>query len=139
MQLESDTFNKIAQVICTSYDIRIWRRGRASYSNCPPMGVVGMGERLALFRSQNCRSISIDYRTVNTKTLESLEYMVYLSTYSERAHTLTRTRCSAMTVRGKIGNGRIQTPTLPNPRPRLGRHSPSTIHHHSVYHALWTR
>lgn len=75
MQLESDTFNEITQIICTSYDVRIWCRGRASYSNCPPMGMVRTSERLALFKGQNSCSVSIDDWTIYTKSLERLEHM----------------------------------------------------------------
>ena len=68
VQLERHPFDEIAQVICTTDNVRVWRRRRAPHGDSPTVSVV-CGHGLALFVGQDSGGISIYYRTVYRHSL----------------------------------------------------------------------
>lgn len=70
VQLESNAFDKITEVICTSNLVRIGHRRGAPDRDSPPMGVVRKRRRLSLLLGQDSRSISINDWSVYAHTLQ---------------------------------------------------------------------
>ena len=102
MQLESHPLDKVAQVICTSDDIRVRRRRSTAYGDRPAVGMVGTRERLLLLRGQDPRRVSIDNRTVYRHSLVSRNQRRNVGSSREGRRTRTRTRSlEAMTVEGR--------------------------------------
>ena len=128
VQLESHPLDEVAQVICTSDDIRVRRRRSTAYGDRPAVGMVGTRERLLLLRGQDPRRVSIDNRTVYRHSLVSRNQRRNVGSSREGRRTRTRTRSlEAMTVEGR---GRGESRRLGRLRLRLASRaaasSPST-------------
>lgn len=62
MELESNSFYKVAQIVRTSYDVRVRRRRRAAHGNSPAMGVVARRQGVTFFLREHDRGVAVDDR-----------------------------------------------------------------------------
>lgn len=65
MQLERNSFDEIADIICPAYDIRIGGRSCAPNGDCPSVGVVWMRRAVAFFGRQDHGGVPDDDWPVN--------------------------------------------------------------------------